>query len=237
MALRCLIEAPETIRNGLLPLTAIGQNASKSGGARLGRVQGFRVVCPCAGDHKRLHAASLPQDRFAVFHAENIVGLADNVGRAERAQSLRPRRSVGDARGKGFPQTSIEVRIELEPCCRHQRFSPPLLAAEAQSVTAELAQDPNAARGKALGGGQDVRDRELQNQVRTAADGGLCAQMGRENRWRAALNPIAAHQTDDGGILPKLFADRAKLAHMPVMEGIVFTDHADEVHAVRLRIK
>ena len=61
--------------------------------------------------------------------------------------------------------------------------------------------------------------------------------MSRENRWRAALNPIAAHQTDDGGILPKLFADRAKLAHMPVMEGIVFADHADEVHAVRLRIK
>ena len=58
--------------------------------------------------------------------------------------------------------------------------------------------------------------------INHAADGGLCAQMGRENRWRAALNPIAAHQTDDGGILPKLFADRAKLAHMPVMEGIIF---------------
>ena len=48
-----------------------------------------------------------------------------------------------------------------------------------------------------------------------------------ENSRGAPLHKIAAHEANDGGVLPKMTANDIDLLLVPQMKGVVFANNAD----------
>ena len=218
---------PGTVGHKGLIIPAFQQKSAHSGGGRVFKIGKVVVIAAAPVNGQRLHGATLTNDGFAVFHTEDVVGAAQNTGiHLQFLQRSLTGRRKGFSRVQMTAEQGRKVRGQQgcggsDQCAFVSGFR-----AEAKLV-AEAAQDLHTAGGKALRRGKDTGDGQLQHQIRATAHRGGCTEGFVDDGRAAPLNEIAAHETDDGSILPQQTANCVKLLHMTLMQGVIFTDNTD----------
>ena len=170
--------------------------------------------------------------RLAVLHRQNIIRLPHHF---RRSAQLRQRPAAGSGKGdapRQLPTQRLRKRRGPQAGRRLPQGVPVRrLRAEAQFVNdAQRIQQPDAARGKPLRGGERRRHRQLQDEVRPAGHRRLGPHRLWQKRRLAPLDEIAAHQADDDRVAPQPLPDEAKLLGVPIVKRVIFTDDGSYFH-------
>ena len=195
------------------------------GGEALRRARGV-VARSLAGDRQYLGGPAQGGGGPQVLHPQVVIGTGEDL-RPLRSQQGRHHSLAAGGEGHPFVQKAAQAR----PVClavqaggrRGQGGRVPALAAEGEDVHhAAGPEQGDGARSKGLGGGGRPHCGQLQHQVRPPGQGP--ARPGPLVRCGAGapLDPVAAHDSDDGAVRTQEPPGAGDLIGVASVEGIVF---------------
>ena len=142
-------------------------------------------------------------------------------------------------RGEGDPALELAAQFRGEPgaeqglCGALEGFRLSALAAEAEAVhDAERGQQAHAAAGEALGRGERPGQGQLEHEVCAAARGGLGPGELRPDRSLAALDKVAGHGADHGGVRSQRLPRPVYEQLVSVVKGVEFRNDAGNAHRI-----
>lgn len=190
------------------------------------------MVAALPQNRQRIHRTVLPNQRFAILYGQNVVGRLNHLSiAAQRFQRLLAGGCIGDSRLQFLPQPLFQPVREQQ--LRRLPESLRRFAAEGKSIAdAKSGQNRHTAGSKALCRLQRRRHRQFQHKISTGQHGSFCPNLFGIERRFSPLDKIAAHQADNGRILPADFPYSMKLFPVSQMEGIVLADNADCLHGI-----
>ena len=196
-------------------------------------MQCFVPEClPLPTDSQGGHCVSGGVHGAEVLHCKSVVGGREIIreSRSDIRQCFpqEPGQGYGSTVALPHPRggASRKVRLSQDIRCGTKKRQVSAFRAEGECSDAQTGQNGYPGIGEVLRACRRPRERQLQHEIRSAAESSPRTQVRVGGSRLAPLDEAPAHHTYDAHAVTQRSAHRTQQAHVPVMKRIEFADNA-----------